>query len=75
VSILDKQSAAGFRIDIRSRGTFTYIGDDEYTGAYDSSNGGYDPTELSSDATKGYDGLDSNGNPKDNGGTYAGLLS
>lgn len=72
---LKEQSAAGFRIDVKSRGTFTYVGSDEYTGPYDSSNGGYDSTQLTSDATKGHDGLDSNGDPKDNGGTYAGVLS
>lgn len=60
--VLQKQSAAGFRIDVKSRGTFTFISPASYT-------------NNNHDATKGYDGLDANGDPKDNGGTYAGVLS
>lgn len=73
--VIKQQSAAGFRIDVKARGTFTYLSPDAYSGAYDSANGGYDSTSLSSDAAKGHDGLDSNGDPKNNGGTYAGVLS
>jgi len=60
--VLKDQSAAGYRIDVKSRGTFTYITPSAHT-------------NKNHDATKGYDGLDSNGDPKDNGGTYAGVLS
>lgn len=60
--VLKEQSAAGYRIDVTARGTFTYISPSQYT-------------NDNHDATKGYDGLDANGDPKDNGGTYAGVLS
>lgn len=53
--------AAGFNLRAFRRGTFTYI----------------TPTTYNNDnhtASEGYDGLDSNGDPKDNGGTYAGLI-
>jgi hypothetical protein len=60
--IISEQVAAGFRPDIQTSGTFTFITPIQY---------GNDDH----DATKGYDGLDSNGDPKDNGGTYAGVLS
>lgn len=59
--ILNKQVAAGFNIDLQSRGTFTY----RTVGSYENEVNNTD---------KGYDGLDSNNNPKNNGGTYAGLL-
>lgn len=60
--LIGGQVAAGFRADIQTRGTFTYLNVTQY---------GND----SHDASMGYDGLDSNGEPKDNGGTYAGVLS
>lgn len=60
--LLGDQSAAGFRADIQSRGTFTYLTPTEYN-------------NNASDSSRGYDGLDSNGNQKDNGGTYAGVLN
>jgi len=74
VSITGQLVAAGFNINAIRRGTFTYIDDSKYGGPYDSANGGYDPGELTSDPAKGHDGLDANGDPKDNGGTYAGLI-
>lgn len=61
-NILEKHTAAGFRADVKSKGTFTYVTEDEYL------------SDVYS-ASLGYDGLDSNSEPKDNGGTYAGLLS
>lgn len=72
--IITKHAAAGFRLDVTRRGTFTYLSEADYTGPYDSANGGFDSTQLASDATIGYDGLDVNGDPKNNGGTYAGLI-
>lgn len=72
--IISKQAAAGFRIQATRRGTFTYLPESAYSGPYDDANGGYDETQLDSDPEKGYDGLDADGNPKDNGGTYAGLI-
>lgn len=61
ISNINNQSAAGFRVEASLKGTFTYITPTDYN------NGNHD-------ATKGYDGLDANGDPKDNGGTYAGLI-
>lgn len=60
-NIIDKHVAAGYRINLRLGGTLTYITPTMYN-------------NDDHDATKGYDGLDSNGDPKDNGGTYAGLI-
>lgn len=74
IEIVNKHIAAGFRIDATRRGTFTYLPESAYSGPYDSANGGYDPSQLNSDATLGHDGLDTNGDPKDTGGTYAGLI-
>lgn len=74
VNITGELVAAGFNLLAIRRGTLTYTSDSAYGGAYDSANGGYDPGELSSDPAKGHDGLDSNDDPKDNGGTYAGLI-
>lgn len=61
VTILDRIAAAGVSLAGFRLGTFTYI----TPTAYNNNN---------HDATKGYDGLDSNGDPKDNGGTYAGVI-
>lgn len=61
VDIAQDLAAAGFNLDSIRRGTFTYITPTEYNNA-------------TFDASKGYDGLDANGDPKDNGGTYAGLI-
>lgn len=52
---------ASYRLDILQRGTFTFISPADYTA------NNHDPN-------LGYDGLDTNGNPKNNGGTYAGVL-
>ncbi len=57
------------RIEVLTIGTFTYTDTDSYSGGDP-----YDPGSQTSDASKGYDGLDANGDPKDNGGTYAGAL-
>jgi hypothetical protein len=61
-NIIDKHTAAGFRSEIKARGTFTFMTPSDYN-------------NNNHDASKGYDGLDSNSDPKDNGGTYAGLLN
>jgi hypothetical protein len=60
-AILDKLIPAGYRIDALRKGTFTYISEATYN------SGGHD-------STKGYDGLDTNGDPKGNGGTYSGTI-
>lgn len=60
--ILERLIAASYRLDAFRRGTFTYITPTKYN-------------NNNHDATKGYDGLDNNGDPKDNGGTYAGLIT
>lgn len=59
---LDRLIAASYRVDGYRVGTFTYITPTDYN-------------NNNHDATKGYDGLDGNGDPKDNGGTYAGLIT
>lgn len=59
---LDRLIAAGYRIDTAVRGTFEHIS----VSGYNNNN---------HDAQKGYDGLDANGDPKNNGGTYAGVIS
>jgi len=61
VEIAENLIAAGFNLTALRRGTFTYITPDDYENA-------------TQDVSKGYDGLDSNSEPKDNGGTYAGLI-
>jgi hypothetical protein len=61
VDVLERTIAASYRLEGRALGSFTYITAADYNaGAFD--------------ASKGYDGLDANGDPKDNGGTYAGVL-
>lgn len=59
--IVDQLVPSSFRTAVLRQGTFTYISASDYNG------GNFDPT-------KGYDGLDTNDDPKGNGGTYAGLL-
>lgn len=59
--ILSRQAAAGYRIEITKSGTFTYTSAADYT-----------PGE--SFPERGYGGLDINGDPKDTGGTYSGVL-
>lgn len=74
MEVVAKHSAAGFRIDATVSGTYRHIGEAAYTGPYDSANGGYDPAQLDSDATKGHVGLDANGDPTGDGGTYSGII-
>jgi hypothetical protein len=62
VTITGEMIAAGFNLSAVRRGTFTYITPTKYNAG-------------NHEAEKGYDGLDSNGEPKDNGGTYAGLIN
>lgn len=71
---ISRQAAAGYRVNTLVRGTFTYLSESSYSGPYEDANGGYDETQLNSDSSIGYDGLDANGDPKGNGGTYAGLI-
>lgn len=59
--ILDRLLPAGYRLFGFRRGTFTYITPAQYN-------------VNDFDADQGYDGLDGNGDPKDNGGTYAGVI-
>ena len=67
--IAERTIAASYRLDVFKAGTFTYLSESDYTGS-----GTYDSTDLISNADFGHDGLDTNDNPKDNGGTYAGVL-
>lgn len=62
IDILDQLVAAGYRLTAQIIGTFTYINPADYA------SNAHDPE-------RGYDGLDTNGDPKDNGGTYAGLIT
>ena len=59
--IVRRLIAASYVVDIIKTGTFTYISPEDYN------------NQLST-ASEGYDGLDSNGDRKGNGGTYAGVL-
>lgn len=59
---INRLLAASYRVDAVSVGSFTYITPTDYN-------------NNNHDATLGYDGLDANGDPKDNGGTYAGLIT
>ena len=61
IDIIGKHAAAGFRIEATISGTFTYLDETK------------DPS-TDSNPDYGYDGLDADGNPKGNGGTYAGLI-
>jgi hypothetical protein len=53
--------ATSYRLDLFMPGTFTHITPEEYNAG-------------ASDPDRGYDGLDTNGDPKDNGGTYSTVL-
>ena len=59
--IVERLLAASYALDIIVSGTFTYITPSAYN-------------VNDHDASKAYDGLDSNDEPKDNGGTYAGVI-
>lgn len=61
VEIIERLLAASYRLEGYRIGTFTYITPTDYS-------------NNNHDASLGYDGLDASGDPKDNGGTYAGLL-
>lgn len=61
VTIIGKLTAAGFNVDAFKRGTFTYITPTVYQ-------------DNGHTASRGYTGLDADGDPKDTGGTYAGLI-
>lgn len=57
----DNILTVGYNMQGTVSGTFTYITPNDYN-------------NNAHDASKGYDGLDANGDPKDNGGTYAGVI-
>jgi hypothetical protein len=61
VGIFDDHIAAGYSLRSGVFGTFTYRTESDYNGG-------------TNDSSIGYDGLDANGDPENNGGTYAGLL-
>lgn len=60
--ILKELVPAGYNVKGTLRGTFKYVSPSTYN----------DTTNWS--LYKGYDGLDADNNPKENGGTYAGVL-
>jgi hypothetical protein len=60
INIIEQLIISSYRATVLRRGTFTYIDETAYSSSHNS--------------VKGYDGLDSNGNPKNSGGTYAGIL-
>jgi hypothetical protein len=59
--LMTEMVAAGFTFNAVRGGTFTYITPSEYGNS-------------NFDSSRGYDGLDANGEPKNTGGTYAGLI-
>lgn len=59
--LMTEMVAAGFDLSAVRGGTFTYITPSEYGNS-------------NFDSSRGYDGLDANGEPKNTGGTYAGLI-
>lgn len=61
--LLNGLMPAGYSVIGQKRGTFLYVTPSTYTNTTDWSQ--YD----------GYDGLDANGDPKGNGGTYAGIIN
>jgi len=65
--IIDDLSVAGGRVEARTRGTFEYVS----PATYDACEGGSDSWSN----YLGYDGLDSNDDPKGGGGDYAGVLN
>jgi hypothetical protein len=58
---IDLLIPAGYRVEFQIPGTMEYISPETYSLG-------------NSDPDSGYDGLDANGDPKGNGGTYAGVL-
>jgi hypothetical protein len=68
-NIVESLIASSYRVDVLRQGTFTYLSTTDYSGTTT-----YSAADLNSDSTKGHDGLDSNDDPKENGGTYAGVL-
>jgi hypothetical protein len=60
-TILNELMPASYRLSALTAGTFTFISPEDYNAGL-------------SDAALGFDGLDVNGDPKGNGGTYAGVL-
>ena len=61
IEIVDQLIPSSYAVDVLLNGTFSYVSVSDY----ESGNFGRD---------YGYDGLDSGGDPKNNGGTYAGVL-
>lgn len=62
LEIIDKHAPAGYRIATVQLGTFEYQSVDDYNSAI-------------TEPEYGYDGLDVNGDPLEEGGTYAGLIN
>jgi hypothetical protein len=62
-TILNELIAAGYSVFTKTRGTFLYVNPSTYNNTTDWST--YD----------GYDGLDTNNDPKETGGTYAGIVN
>lgn len=61
--IINRLVAAGVRVDTLKTGTFTYISESDY-----------EDSSFVHESERGYDGLDTNGEPKESGGTYSGLI-
>jgi hypothetical protein len=64
-NILNNLVPAGYDVRGKLRGSFKYVTPSTYN----------DTTNWSEYEFGGYDGLDSNGDPKEDGGTYAGILT
>lgn len=80
VKIVDQLIPSSYTVDLYKSGTFTYISTSDWINTRRANNTGTF-TFISStaygnsnhDPVKGHDGLDTSGNPKDNGGTYSGI--
>lgn len=61
--IVESLIPSSYFLEVIKQGTFTYI-----------SKSMYNDSTFTHNTERGYDGLDTNGDPKETGGTYAGIL-
>jgi len=80
VEIVGELIPSGYSVELFKKGTFTYLSKSEWANTRQSNYSGsftFITTTTYGDSnhnsTKGHDGLDTSGNPKDTGGTYSGI--